>query len=110
MKTSLTVPVLCLPSPCGSGPDPFGEAVLVEEIRLQISLDVLLLRLAVVVDREEVALPVIGVEVRVRGVPLALVEGPVATGTEPVAQRRHAVRRQPEHVVAVVALGQPGRL
>ena len=90
--------------------DPFGEAELVEEIRLQVSLDVLLLRLAVVVDREEVAVPVIGVEVRVRGVPLALEEGPVAAGAEPVAHRRHAVRRQPEHVVAVGALGQPVRL
>ena len=45
-----------------------------------------------------------------RGVPLALVVGPVAAGPEPVAHRRHVVRRQPEHVVAVVALGQPGRL
>jgi hypothetical protein len=90
--------------------DPLGKAELVEEIRLQISLDVLLLWLAVVVDREEVALPVIGGEVRVRGMPLALEVGPVATGPEPVAHRRDAVRCQPEHVVAVGALGQSVRL
>ena len=43
----------------------------------------------------------------VRGVPLALVVRPIAAGAEPVAQRRHGVRRQPEHVVAVVVLGDP---
>ena len=90
--------------------DPLGEAEVVEEIRLQVALDVLLLRLAVVVDREQVALPVVGVEVRVRGVPLALVIRAVAAGAEPVAHRRDVVRRQPEHVVAVVALGQSVRL
>ena len=90
--------------------DPFREAEVVEEIRLQVALDVLLLRLAVVVDREQIAVAVVGVEVRVRGMPLALVVRPVAAGPEPVAHRRHVVRRQPEHVVAVVALGQSWRL
>ena len=90
--------------------DPFREAELVEEIRVQVALDVLLLRLAVVVDREQVAVAVVGIEVCVRGMPLALVVRPVAAGPEPVAHRRHVVRRQPEHVVAVVALGQSRRL
>ena len=96
-----------LAEPVRLRPHPFRKAVGVEEISLEISLDVLLLRLAVVVDREEVAVAVIGVEVRVRGVPLALEIRPIAAGAEPVAHRRHAVRRQPEHVVAVGALGQP---
>ena len=50
---------------------------------------------------------IVGVEMRVRGVPLALEVRPIAAGPEPVAQRRHRVRRQPEHVVAVGALGDP---
>ena len=64
-------------------------------------------RRAVVVDRQQVPVAILGVEMRVRDVPLALVERPIAAGPEPVAQRRHRVRRQPEHVVAVGALGDP---
>ena len=89
------------------GADPLREAVVVEQIGLQVLLDVLLDRVAVIVDREQVALAVVGVEVGVGGVPLALVVRPVAAGPEPVAERRHGVRREPEHVLAVGSLRQP---
>ena len=87
------------------GPHPLREAVLVEQVGLEVLLDVVLDLRALVVDRQQVPVAVVGVEMRVRDVPLALVERPIAPGAEPVAQRRHGVRRQPEHVVAVGALG-----
>ena len=86
------------------GADPLREAVLVKQVGLEVPLDVVLDRYPVVVDREQVSLAVVGVEVRVRGVPLALEIRPIAAGAEPVAQRRHGVRRQPEHVVAIGVL------
>ena len=94
-----------LAEPVRLGADPLREAVVVEQVGLEVLLDVVLDRRAVVVDREQVPVAVVGVEVRVRDVPLALVVGPIAAGPEPVAQRRHGVRRQPEHVVALVVLG-----
>ena len=87
------------------GPHPLREAVLVEQVGLEVLLDVVGDLRALVVDRQQVAVAVVGVEMRMRDVPLALVERPIAPGAEPVAQRRHRVRRQPEHVVAVGALG-----
>ena len=98
------------PEPVRLGADPLREAPVVEQIGLEVPLDVVLDRRAVIVDREQVPVAVLGVEVRVRGVPLALVERPVAAGAKPVAQRRHRVRRQPEHVVAVIVLSDSGGL
>jgi len=72
-----------------------------EQIGIQVLLDVVLNRRPVVVDRQQEAVAVVRVEVRVRGVPLALEVCPVAAGPEPVAERRHAVGREPEHVVAI---------
>ena len=71
------------------GPDPLREAVVVEQIGIQVLLDVVLDRRPVVVDRQQVPVAVLGVEIRVRDVPLALVVRPIAAGPEPVAQRRH---------------------
>ena len=84
------------------GPDPLREAEPIEQVGLHVLLDVLRLGRPVVVDRQQVALAVLGVQVRVRGVPLALEVGPVAAGAKPVAHRRHRVRRQPELLVRVV--------
>ena len=48
------------------------------------------------------ALAVRRIEVGVRDVPPALVEGPVSARAEPVAERRDGVGRQPEHLLGVV--------
>ena len=89
------------------GPDPLRKAVVVEQVGVKVLLDVVLDRRPVVVDRQQVPVAILGVEIRVRDVPLALVVRPIAAGPEPVAQRRHRIRRQPEHVVAIGALGDP---
>ena len=99
-------PHVVLAEPVRLGTDPLREAVVVEQVGLQVLLDVLLLRGAVVVDREQVAVAVLGVEVGVGGVPLALEVGPVAGRPEPVAEGRDGVGREPEHVVAVGRLGE----
>ena len=96
-----------LAEPVRVGPDPLREPVFVEQVRFEVRGDVLGDLRPVVLDRQEVALAVGVVEVRVRHMPLALVEGPVAAGAEPVAEGRHRVRREPEHVGAVRALRQP---
>ena len=89
------------------GAHPLREAVVVEQVGIEVLLDVVLDRRPVVVDRQQVPVAIVGVEIRVRDVPLALVERPIAAGPEPVAQRRHRIRRQPEHVVAIGGLGDP---
>ena len=65
--------------PVRLGADPLREAVVVEQVGLEVPLDVVLDRRPVVVDREQVPVAVLGVEVRVRDVPLALVGWTVAT-------------------------------
>jgi len=64
-------------------------------------------RLAVV-DRQQEALAVLRVQMRVRRVPLALEIRPVAARAKPIAQSRHRVGCQPEHLLSVVGvLRQP---
>jgi hypothetical protein len=96
-----------LAKPVRLGSDPFREPVVIKQVRPQVLLDVLLDRRAVVVDRRHEAIAVFGVQMRVRGVPLALEERPVAPRAKPIAERWDRVRRQPEHVLAVGALGKP---
>jgi hypothetical protein len=66
-------------------PHPLGKAVAVQEVGVKVLLDVVADRRAFVVDRQQVAVAVLGVEMRVRGVPLALVVRLIAAGPEPVA-------------------------
>ena len=84
--------------------DPLRRAVGIEQVRLEVCSDVLCVHVAVFVQSLEITLAVGRGEVRVRDVPFAFVESPVAASPEPVPDGGDRVGREPEHFRAVGAL------
>ena len=97
---------------CGAmrlGPDPAGEAELVERVGVEVRLH------GVAVDYTLVVIgcqrdPRSADQVGVAHMPLALVVRVVAAGPEPVAQRGHLARPQPAHPAVVGHLAEAIRL
>ena len=94
----------------GLGADPSAEPELVQPVGVQVVLLLGRVGHPVVVEAQDLVAGAGDQEVGVGEVPLALVEGVVAAGSEVVAHGGHGVGVQPELVVLERLLGHSGRL